>query len=132
MLQPCDGDIYDSNGPTMLNVPMQYSSKPVDSPLTDSFLLPESLSTRSASLSLVPITPPRVRLRMNRTGKSLLPMLDNVALLPRSRQHSPSALNIEVLYLSPIPVLTMAPNAVPTISVPVFTMVPNILKGCTR
>lgn len=110
---------------------MQYSRRPVTSPFTTPRFFSETRLMRSDNPRRVPATEPTAKLRMNRTGYSLLAILGKAALAPSTKQHRPKPLNRAFLYFSPIPVRSRAPKAPPTSMVAVFTMVPNIiLSNC--
>lgn len=97
-----------------------------DEDTTDDASLALSLSMRPDRSRRVPMIPPMARLRMKRTGYSLLAILGRVALAPSTRQQSPRALKSEVLYLSPMPERTRAPKVPPMRMVQVLTIVPNM------
>ena len=148
--QPCVGERADSTGPTMENVPIQYSRQPVTRPAPlpssprggrlSAAELPSSsgeglgegaglsLPTR---LSLVPTSPPTARLRIKSTGNSLFAILGSAAFMPSTRQQSPKPSKRAFLYFSPMPERTKAPKALPTTMAQVLTIVPNNLFDLT-
>ena len=115
-------------GPTMENVPTQNSRQAEMRPLARPSPPRRAMTAlaRPSRSSAVPATPPTARLRINRTGNSLLGRFWVKVLMPSAMEARPMAKYSTSRYRSPKPFFRRLPVTDPTRIQAVLTIVPII------